>query len=229
MDLNEITRRLSDIKASGWVKTQRNGPTGIGHTLERLLCLEENNISLPDLGEIELKAQRENHSGLTTLFTFNRGAWKMKPHDAVSKYGTTDEKGRLGLYYGITKSTNRAGLYLLINDDHLSVKHTDGNLIVQWALDDIVDKFNQKVSSLLLVKAKSEYRDGVEYFKFCRAQLLTGGVNKANIKMHLETEDLVIELRLHETTGAARNHGTAFRINESKLEQVYTQVRSIDF
>ena len=229
MDLNEITRRLSDIKASGWVKTQRKGPTGIGHTLEWLLCLEENNISLPDLGEIELKAQRENHSGLTTLFTFDKDAWKMKSHEAVSKYGTKDKNGRLGLYYGIKKSPNRAGLRLLMDDDYLSVKHTDGNLIVQWVLDDIVYRFNKKVSNVLLVKAESEYRDGVEYFKFCRAQLLTGGVNKESIKMHFETGGLVVEFRLHKKNGAARNRGTGFRINEAKIEQVYTQVRSIDF
>ena len=42
----------------GFVKTLRKGPTGIGYTLETLLEIDENNISSPDFGEIELKAQR---------------------------------------------------------------------------------------------------------------------------------------------------------------------------
>lgn len=101
MDLEDVRIKLSDIKKKGYVKTLRRGPTGIGKTLETLLEIEENNISALDLGRIELKAHRENHTGLITLFTFNKNVWKMKQLDAIRKYGSRDRNGRLGLYYTI--------------------------------------------------------------------------------------------------------------------------------
>ena len=98
MTLDEIVNRLTAIKNSGYIKSTRRGTTGVGDTLEKSLGLEENNISSPDLGEIELKAQRESYMGMTTLFTFNRKAWKMNPLEAIRKYGSEDKDGRLGLY-----------------------------------------------------------------------------------------------------------------------------------
>jgi len=43
--LNQIIQKLSKIKKMGYVKSKRNGPTGIGYTLETLLKIKENNIS----------------------------------------------------------------------------------------------------------------------------------------------------------------------------------------
>lgn len=70
MTLAELKKKLQSIKALGFVKTHRNGDTGIGKTLEDLLGIKENNIPLPDIGEIaELKAYRKNASSMLTLFT----------------------------------------------------------------------------------------------------------------------------------------------------------------
>ena len=116
MILEEVRKKLSEIKKMGYVPTLRKGPTGVGHTLETLLKIKENNISAPDLGKIELKAQRENHNGMITLFTFNKNAWKMKPLEAVRKYGSKDKNGRLGLYYTMGLAPNSAGLFLSVED-----------------------------------------------------------------------------------------------------------------
>jgi len=70
MTLPELKRKLKAIKALGFVKTHRKGDTGIGKTLEDLLGIKENNIPLPDIGEIaELKAYRRSASSMLTLFT----------------------------------------------------------------------------------------------------------------------------------------------------------------
>jgi hypothetical protein len=47
--IDEIKKRLTAIKKMGYVKSLRNGPTGIGYTLETLLEIDENNISSPIL------------------------------------------------------------------------------------------------------------------------------------------------------------------------------------
>ena len=229
MDLDEIKRRLSSVKAKGWIRTLRNGPTGIGHTLEQCLELDESNISSPDFGEIELKAQRDNHTGMTTLFAFNSKAWQMNQLEAIRQYGSIDSNGRQGLYYSVKKTPNSAGLFMMIDDDVLSIRHIDGNLVMLWKLDDIVDRFNSKVRSVLLVNASVEYREQIEYFRFYRARLLTGGVTKTNIRAHFETESLLIELRLHENDGKSRNHGTGFRITEASIERLYSITQTVEF
>ena len=137
MTLEEARNRLSRIKRMGYVRTLRRGSTGIGKTLETLLEITENNISAPDLGQIELKAQRDNHKGMTTLFTFNRKAWKMDPLEAVKKYGSLDKDGRMGMYYTMDLKPNSAGLFLLVGDSVVSVRSVDGTLIAEWELEEI--------------------------------------------------------------------------------------------
>src|ERR1043165_8173600 len=122
ISLEEITAKLSKIKQLGFVRSLRSGPTGIGYTLETLLDIKENNISAPDLGEIELKAQRETHTGMTTLFTFNNKAWKMKPLEAIKKYGSHDKDGRLGIYYTMGMKPNSVGLFLTVDDTNVMVR-----------------------------------------------------------------------------------------------------------
>ena len=50
-DIAEFKEGFEKVKARGFVKALRGGPTGVGHTLEQLLGMKENNIALPDLGE----------------------------------------------------------------------------------------------------------------------------------------------------------------------------------
>src|SRR3989339_1227591 len=70
MTLPELKRKLKAIKALGFVKTHRKGDTGIGKTLEDLLGIKENNIPLPDIGEVaELKSYRKDAKSMMTLFT----------------------------------------------------------------------------------------------------------------------------------------------------------------
>ena len=229
LTIDGIRDKLSKIKKLGYVKSLRTGPTGIGKTLETLLEITENNISLPDLGEIELKAQRENHYGMTTLFTFNRTAWIINPFEAIHRYGSYDKNGRKGMYYTMSTKPNSAGLFLHIDDTSVSVRHIDGTLVSLWLLSEIEKRFDAKVKNVLLVKAKTEIRDGIEYFYFDRARLLSGGTTQSILKSQFETGELLVDLRLHEKTSSARNHGTGFRIFENNIETLYKRVEEIQF
>lgn len=229
LTIDEIKKKLSAIKKLGYVKTLRNGPTGIGYTLETLLGIKENNISSPDLGEIELKAQREHHTGMTTLFTFNNKAWKMNPLEAIKKYGSLDKDGRLGMYYTMGMKPNSAGLFLTVNDTSIAVRHIGGNVVAIWELAEIEKRFEAKVKNVLLVKAKIEERDGVEYFLFDRARLLSHGTSQAILKNQFENGQLLVDLRLHDKGTMARNHGTGFRVFENNLENLYEKIEEIAF
>ena len=226
MTLQEFIRAFSDLKSRGWVKSERRGPTGIGHTLEKQIGLPENNIASPDLGAIELKAHRINSSSMITLFTFNRKVWKMNPLDAIRNFGTTDENGRLGLYFTMSRIPNSTGLFLHIDDETISVRHISGKVIAEWHLQALTQRFTKKIPALILVSAFCEMRGNDEWFMFDRSQLLTG-TSAEIIRNQILAGNILVDLRLHDKITSARNHGTGFRVYEEKLPSLFQTVRDL--
>ncbi|PYB68143.1 hypothetical protein DMB44_05330 [Thermoplasma sp. Kam2015] len=220
MDLNEFKIRFRQIQSKGYVKSLREGPTGIGMTLETLLGIHENNISLPDIDGIELKAHREDSNNMITLFTFNRGAWVMDPLEAIKKYGTPDSNGRLGLYFTMSFRPNNAGLFLYADDQYVMVRHIDGSTIVRWRFDDLQNQFEQKIPAIIIVYARVEERIDGEYFNFYKA-ILYKGANKDIIRDSILNGIILIDLRLHYAGTMARNHGTGFRVHPTDLPKVF--------
>jgi len=227
-DLRIIQQKLSEIKRRGYVRTKRRGPTGVGYTLESLLQIQENNISSPDFGTIELKSHRHGHSALLSLFTFNRKVWVMPPLVAIRKYGSPDEDGRLGLYYTMGLRPNSAGLFLFVGEEIVAVRSIDGNEIAKWRLSDLALRFAEKVANVLLVSAAVELRNNVEYFWFDRARILTGGTSVSILRNQFATEKLLLDLRLHDAGTRARNHGTGFRVSLSNLQNIYSQIVELE-
>ncbi len=195
LTLSKFKKVFPKIKEQGWIKSHRKGPTGIGHTLEQLLGFTENNIALPDLGNIELKAHRIGSSSMITLFTFNRKAWRMKPLDAVRKYGTPDENKRLGLYFTMSRTPNSMGLFLHIEVDKISVRHISGEVIAEWELNTLAERFMKKLPGLVLVSAFSEMRGDIEWFQYDRAQLLTG-TSPDIISNQLWAQNILFDVRM---------------------------------
>ena len=228
MKITEFQKKLKDIKNKGFIRSKRKGPTGIGYTLESELGIEENNIAVPDLGFAELKSHRENHTGLVTLFTFNRKAWKINSLLAIKKYGSYDKNNRKGMYYTITQNPNSAGLFLTCNDDTIQVQHTSGEVILQWTMDSVAEKFSQKMKTVILVSAKVELREGREYFHYYQAKLLKGNMNKQGLINAFISGDFVIDLRLHDKKTMARNHGTGFRVQGNKLINLFSNISEIE-
>jgi len=226
IDIDEFKRRFLIIKQREWVPSMRKGPTGIGKTLETLLGIKENNLIVPDLGKIELKAHRDGSTNLITLFTFNRGAWIMDPLDAVRKYGTKDQNGRLGLYFTMSRTPNSAGLFLYVDEDYVSIRHLDGSTIAKWKFTDLENQFRKKIPALVIVYAESEYRCDGEYFYFYKADYLQEP-DHSLIKAEIRNETIKIDLRLHDKGTMARNHGTGFRIYEKDLDKVFKYRKTI--
>ncbi|HHS95380.1 MAG TPA: hypothetical protein ENJ45_02235, partial [Phaeodactylibacter sp.] len=142
MTIEEFKSKFREIKNRRFIPSLRKGPTGVGYTLETNLGIKENNISEPDIENIELKAHRAKGNNLITLFTFNRKVWKMPPLEAVKK------------------------------DEEISVRHISGEIIAVWKLEELAKRFMKKMPALLLVSAHTEERDGKEYFHYFRARLM---------------------------------------------------------
>jgi hypothetical protein len=163
---------------------------------------------------------------MITLFTFNRNVWKMKPLDAVRKYGTLDENGRLGLYFTMSGTPNSMGLFLHIDEGTISVRHISGEVIAVWQLDDLAERFIEKLPALILVSAFAEIRGDIEWFQFDRAQLLTS-TSSTIIRNQIISGNILVDLRLHDKKTMARNHGTGFRAHEGKLPLLFEKVQEL--
>ena len=208
------------------MQSKRRGPTGVGHTLEHYLGLTENNIAVPDLGNVELKAHRDNVTSLITLFTFNRRAWIMNPLSAIRAYGTPDQGGRLGLYFTMGQQPNSAGLFLTVTDEIVAVQHISGQTLARWLTKDLSVQFYIKMPALVLVTARTEMRGDFEFFHYYRARLLTG-TSPTLIADQIRRGRILVDLRLHDAVTRARNHGTGFRASESSLDQLFAKVETL--
>ncbi len=226
MTLEEFIEKFKRLKAEGFIPSTRRGPTGIGHTLETYLGMTENNIALPDIHEVELKAHRTNVNSLITLFTFNNKVWKMPPLEAVKKYGSKDKTGRLGLYYTMSLKPNSAGLFLYVGDTEISVRHISGKIVATWELKILAKRFIQKMPALLFVSAFTEERDGREYFHFYRAQLMKG-TSPELLANQFKSENILVDLRLHDKGTMARNHGTGFRTYQNRLPLLFSNINDL--
>lgn len=221
ISLDEFQERFAEIKKMGWIPSKRRSSTGVGYTLETLLGIEENNIALPDFGNVELKSHRLNSTSMITLFTFNRNVWKMNPLQAVRKYGTRDENGRLGLYFTMSPRPTSTGLFLHIEPEAISVRHISGEMIAEWTLDSLAQQFMKKMPALVLVSALSEMRGSIEYFNYTTARLLERTSTEI-LREQILAGNVLVDLRVHDRPTSARNRGTGFRARKNKLPFLFS-------
>jgi len=232
MQLKELIKRLEKLREKEFIQTLRKGPTGIGHLAESELELVETNIAIPDIGgRVEMKATRRNANSLITLFTFNRAVWKIKQKDIVTKYGYIDEQGRQALYNIVnTKTPNTQGFYLVSDPaKHLVIlkNKNEKENVAEWSTYVIAGKFMTKMDRLLLILADNKIENNMEHFHFNEAYLLENPTPEKFLEA-FEKNELIIDLRMHlKPSGEIRNHGTAFRIAEKHLKDLYAKQRRL--
>ena len=215
--LAELRRRFTLLKKKGLVTSLRSHNTGVGHTLEQFLGLKENNISLPDLGKLELKSQRLQSVSLITLFT-------KKPDDALNsklleKFGYPREKDGLRvLHQTITAGrANRQGFRLQSTGKRLTILKNHA-YVFSYDIKRLKDLFEKKFGKgVLLVLATSEKeKNGKESFHYQEAYILKKG-NFGSLLKHL-----FYDIRIGRySDGRPHDHGSAFRIRKGDLPIVF--------
>ena len=119
MTLSQLIDKLKQIKEKGFTATHRVNDTGIGKTLEDLLDVKENNLRLPDIGEIELKAKRIESQSMLTLATKSpepKGINKV----LFEKYKYLDKEGSYNLHSTVYGSRfNPQGFKISLRDNKL--------------------------------------------------------------------------------------------------------------
>lgn len=231
MTKTELIQKLKDIKSKGFVPSTRAGSTGIGHTLESLLGITENNIAIPDIGgRIEIKATRRNTNNMITLFTFNRGIWKIKQRELIKKYGYVDDQDRLALkntlFYG-RSSTADLFINLKESENIIDIIDNQNNIIGSYDLYNVVGKFLTKLERVLFCIADTKRENKKEYFYFNEFYLLSNASSRKFIEA-FKNGYIGIDLRMHlKPNGTVRNRGTGFRVKEIYLKDLYENIERI--
>lgn len=226
MTFKEITLRLKALEKKGFIPSIRKGPTGIGHLLESELGIRETNLAIPDIGgRIEIKATRRSANALITLFTFNRGVWRINQKEVISKYGYIDNFGRKSLYSTVnSESQNSQGFFIEIdtNRNLILLKNVFAkDIIAEWSTYVITGKFMTKLDRLLLIYADSKIVNDEEYFWFNEAYILEYPTPEKFLNS-FQRNEIFLDIRMHlKSSGGVRNRGTGFRIAEKNLINLY--------
>ena len=223
MTLPELKKNLKNIEALGFVRSHRKGDTGIGKTLEDLLGIKENNIPLPDIGEIaELKAYRRNASSMLTLFTLEpqpKGGDRDRILLDNFGYSKRDNGRSKELHSTLScKRYNNQGLKLKVENDKVRVVGKGKRLNIYWDMKNLRKKFEAKLPARVYALADCKEIRGVEHFHFNQAYFLEG-FDFEHFKNMVKKDAIVVDFRMfYRPSGSVRNHGTGFRV---KINQLY--------
>jgi len=229
MNLSEFHKIFQQISAQGFIKSKYKGDRGIGSTFEDLLGISQNNSKESDLKIGDLKVGDVKSTSLQTLMTCDYHAWKiLKPKDVIAKYGYDDEETGLPALRTTFKHTpnNRGFYYDASNDEFLYVRHVDGTTIMQWSWDLLLKRFYKKLHGMVKVNAEVEIREDGKYFRYLNYYILKCSDSEKLKQAYQSYSNLYIDIRCsykYNKKGKLflKNHGTAFRLPESKLNLIF--------
>ena len=235
--------KFLNIRNQGWIRTMRNGSTGIGYTFEKLLGKNEDSLSLPDYYGIEIKTMRLSSKQKIHLFCANPdGDYKHPIERIISKIGYPDKKNPKYKIFNFTfwgDKFSRIGYYkmgrLVIDKKkkkiNLIIKNINGSTIpvnVSWSFNLLKEKLNNKMKKLAVIKAYNTIENGTEYFYYKGIDFYTIKDFDTFINL-IEIGIISISFQLNIYRSGARkgltyNHGTSFSIDFNNIEMLYDKI-----
>ena len=240
----ELLSRLRDIAKNGWVKSLKNGPTGVGFTLETCLGIQANSNKLPDYKGIELKAGRAmggRQTSRTTLFSKTPDWIQSQIHsglDLLNSYGYNDpNNGRRQLYCSLNNAPNTLGHFLEVQADDLllhSMHQATGGVakkVLQWDMEDLRNALEAKHKETFWVKAAvKKDAHGTESFAYTDVVHTKGPLLANMVEMfrlgRIELDYLIHEKRNSSGSPVARDHGYLFKMWQKNLVGLFPPSKS---
>lgn len=233
---SELLQMISDIHNQGFLRSITVGDPGVGDTLEYALGIARNNNRTPDYRGIELKASRLSRNGerraVTRQTLFSKVPdFGMTYHEIVDAFGKWqiprgEEIARFQLYETFKVSRpNAYGLILSVDESEDQLKIlSQGNVarsfVSGWDLQTLRDALLEKHHETFWVKAVSETRNGVEYFRYDKV-LHTNRPNASLLAPLLATDKITLDLAAHiKPDGSWRDHGILFKMYPHDLSML---------
>jgi hypothetical protein len=226
--IEDFLRKFDQISARRFVPTRRSGHTGVGHTLETLLGLVENNDPGADFRGIEVKAwrttpHRSSRRRPMNLF-LKEPRWldNGTAADRIRSFGYRNHDGRPAWYQSITCRENSGGLRLQRDDGAAALLLLDeADAIGYWPYAVLAHRLTEKHDQAVFVGADARGRSESEEFWY-RSVVWCCHPSVDRLLRIVDEGDVVVELRMHiGRTDSVRNHGTAFRIRKNRIRDLY--------
>lgn len=242
MEYSEFLRKIHQIKLMNYVKSHREGPTGIGKTLEDLLGLKENNIQGPDFSNYELKASRKGSNSMITLFTK-----KLEPDSGEKLWETYGGRGKKDISSKfkqtmlagseednefippserrlhstvITQAENPDSFILEVDENRITIKNKK-NVECYYSNSILKETLEKKYASLIHVLADHKKEQGQEYFWYNEAYLYSGFDFTTFMRVVREGR-IKVDIRIgHYPDGRVHDHGTGLRISPIHLPECF--------
>lgn len=232
--LNDVQIKLQDINKRGFISIPpsmyRHDEGVIGQILEREFGVEENNLSVRDLGEFELKGMRRNSSTLTLCHKKTDNG--LTPIQVFDRFGYVRPSNRnetilkKKLFSTITGKRQNS-LHLILEPNGVSEisMFFKSNYICGWNLNDSLIKMNQIILAIAETKGQTGSRD--ETFHYVEAYLLNG---LKKINELVKSGAIVIDFCIDQTVGGTKSphdRGPHIRMPKRKIFSSYQEVKRL--
>ncbi len=232
--LKAFLEKFDVLSSRGFVPTLRAGSTGIGYTLETMLDIPENNSPGGDFMGMELKAFRDDDPYMDDSEKMN--LFLKEPHwvdglkgkQRVSKYGYVDGNGRPALYSTVTINKSSHGFEFRVDSatERLWLMY-EGDDIAFWNFATLASRLIEKHSEAVFVAAHSRGTGKGEQFHYYGVTWCAEPSVDSFVRL-VQTGDIMLELRMHlKPNGSLRNHGSAFRIKQNRIPDLYRIARQV--
>lgn len=241
---DELLEKLHELHKRGFIPSITKGDPGVGDTLENALGIQRNNKKTPDYKGIELKASRITKNGekktvtRSTLFTKVPDTG-LTYSEILDKYGKVQiprgkTEPRKQIYETLsTQKYNAYGLKLSVDYDNDKLNLIDDvepkpNLVSSWNLDILRKTLLVKHHETFWVKAASEMRNGIEYFRYDKV-IHTKNPNALLLAPLIENGEITADLAAHiKPDGTYRDHGLLFKIFPQNIHDLLGEEKKYD-
>lgn len=237
---DELTLLFLFSKEKGWIKYDRvQGKSDglLGNVFEDLIGIKENNKKEPDYGGFEIKTKNVGSKSNITMFNKSINSIKSANTTLKNEYGIKEENSYVNVLNTTVKyyewNSHRGGhnfkldldedlgkLYLRIKDSNTDTE-IDNNRFF-WEINTINNQF-KKIKNCCVIEGKINTKE-----KLVKFTKMTIYKNASMPKFWNIFKDkyIFIDFRIGEyksgpRKGKTHDHGTAFRIKESKLTDIF--------
>lgn len=243
-DIKKLCEKFYSIQKLQWIKTKRNGDTGVGYTFEELLHKPEENFPIPDFNSIEIKTRRKFSRKNIHLFNATPDGDYLFPIKRILNIlGYPD---RLNKEYRVFNMSFNASTFTKIgyykkakiivdrkkqkiNLVAYDSKNNNLNVYISWSFTLIKERLNSKIKTLALIIADTKIINKEEYFYYNKINFYKIKSFETFISL-IENGTITITFKIGvfrsgQRKGQIHDRGTDFSLSHKDINKLYNLIQ----